>query len=63
MKALEGKFRRESSLLQRYVGQLDSQESRLAAMRKERADLTVQEGQANTELDRMIMAVNMDESF
>ncbi len=49
--------------LQRYVGQLDSQESRLAALRKENADLTAQRNQANTELDRMIMAVNVDGAF
>jgi len=62
MKALKGSSE-EKALLQRYVGQLDSQESRLAALRKETADLTAQENQANTELDRMIMAVNLDESF
>ncbi|HEY6369443.1 MAG TPA: carboxypeptidase regulatory-like domain-containing protein [Candidatus Sulfotelmatobacter sp.] len=62
MKALKGSSE-EKTLLQRYVGQLDSQESRLAALRKEIADLTAQESQANTELDRMIMAVNVDESF
>ncbi len=62
MKALKGSSE-EKALLQRYVGQLDSQESRLAALRKETADLTAQENQANTELDHMIMAVNVDESF
>ena len=62
MKALKGSSE-EKSLLQRYVGQLDSQESRLAALRKENVDLTAQQNQANTELDRMIMAVNVDESF
>lgn len=62
MKALRGSSE-EKALLQRYVGQLDSQESRLAALRKEIADLTAQENQANTELDRLIMAVNVDESF
>lgn len=62
MKALKGSSE-EKSLLQRYVGQLDSQESRLAALRKETADLTVQESQANTDLERMILAVNLDENF
>jgi hypothetical protein len=62
MKALKGSSE-EKALLQRYVGQLDSQESRLAALRKESADLTAQENQANTELDRLIMAVNVDENF
>jgi hypothetical protein len=62
MKALKGSSE-EKALLQRYVGQLDSQESRLAVLRKETADLTAQQGQANTELDRMIVAVDLDESF
>ncbi len=62
MKALKGSSE-EKALLQRYVGQLDAQESRLAALRKESGDLTAQENQARSELDRMIMGVNVDESF
>jgi hypothetical protein len=62
MKALKGSSE-EKTLLQRYVGQLDSQESRLAAIRKETTDLTAQETQVKTELDRIIMEVNVDESF
>jgi hypothetical protein len=62
MKALKGSSE-EKSLLQRYVGQLDSQESRLGVLRKETSDLTAQENQARSELDRMIMLVNVDESF
>ncbi len=62
MKALKGSSE-EKALLQRYVGQLDSQESRLAALRRESADLAAQENLTQTELDRMIMAVNVDESF
>ena len=62
MKALKGSSE-EKALLQRYVGQLDAQESRLAALRKESSDLTVQENQASAELDRMIMEVNVDETF
>jgi hypothetical protein len=62
MKALKGTSE-EKSLLQRYVGQLDSQETRLAALRKESADLTTQENQAKAELDRIILEVNVDESF
>jgi hypothetical protein len=62
MKALKGSSE-EKSLLQRYVGQLDSQESRLGVLRKETGDLTAQENQARSELDRMIMQVNVDESF
>jgi len=62
MKALKGSSE-EKALLQRYVGQLDAQESRLAALRKESNDLTAQENQVSSELNRMIMEVNVDESF
>ena len=62
MKALKGSSE-EKSLLQRYVGQLDSQESRLATLRKESADLTTQQNSAQAELDRMTMEINLDESF
>jgi hypothetical protein len=62
MKALRGSTE-EKALLQRYVGQLDAQESRLASLRKESADLTTQKNQAKAALDRIIMEVNLDESF
>jgi hypothetical protein len=62
MKALKGTSE-EKALLQRYVGQLDSQESRLAVLRKESSDLTTQQNQARAELDRMILEVNVDERF
>ncbi len=62
MKALKGSSE-EKALLERYVGQLDSQENRLATLRKETADLTVQQTAANDELEKMIEDVNLDESF
>jgi hypothetical protein len=62
MKALKGSSE-EKTLLQRYVGQLDAQETRLSTLRKESSDLSVQEKQASAELDRMIMEVNVDETF
>jgi hypothetical protein len=62
MKALKGSSE-EKSLLQRYVSQLDGQESRLATLRQESSDLTAQQTQARAELDRMIMEVNLDETF
>jgi hypothetical protein len=62
MKALKGSSE-EKTLLQRYVGQLDAQESRLVALRKESTDLTAQQNQARSELDRMIMEVSVDETF
>jgi hypothetical protein len=62
IKALKGSSE-EKALLQRYVGQLDAQESRLAALRKESSDLSAQENQASAELDHMIIEVNVDETF
>ena len=62
MKALKGSSE-EKALLQRYVGQLDSQENRLAALRKETSDLNAQQTAAQGELGRMIMEVSVDESF
>jgi hypothetical protein len=62
MEALKGSSE-EKALLQRYVGQLDSEESRLATLRKEMADLTAQDNAAKADLDRMILEVNVDESF
>ncbi|MFY9950456.1 MAG: hypothetical protein WA261_13425 [Candidatus Sulfotelmatobacter sp.] len=62
MKALKGTSE-EKALLQRYVGQLDTQESRLAILRQQSVDLTTQQNQARAELDRMIMEVNVDETF
>ena len=62
MKALKGSSE-EKALLQRYVGQLDAQESRLAALRKESSDLTAQQTQARAELDRIIIEVSVEESF
>jgi hypothetical protein len=62
MKALKGSPE-EKALLQRYVGQLDSQENRLTTLRKEMADLTAQRNAADAELDRMIQEVNLDASF
>jgi hypothetical protein len=62
MKVLKGTSE-EKALLQRYVSQLDSQESRLATLRKESEDLQAQENQAKAELDKVIMGVNLEESF
>jgi hypothetical protein len=62
MKALKGSSE-EKALLQRYVGQLDAQENRLAALRKESSDLTAEENKASAELDRIIQEVSADETF
>jgi len=62
MKALKG-AEEEKALLQRYVGQLESQENRLATLRKESSDLTTQQSAARVALDQSIMALHADESF
>ena len=62
MKALKGSSE-EKTLLQRYVSQLDSQENRLATLRKEATEFTAQQNAASTELDRMIEEVNLEENF
>ncbi len=62
MKALKGSSE-EKALLQRYVGQLDAQESRLTTLRKESSDLAAQLSQARAELDRIIMEVSVEETF
>ena len=62
MKALKGSAE-EKALVQRYTGELNKQEDRLAAIRTELADLQQKRNEAATELDRTVMAINMDESF
>lgn len=62
MKALKGGAE-EHALLQRYTAELNSQEDKLATLRKEKADLQTQRNQANTELETMIMNINLDENF
>jgi hypothetical protein len=58
-KALKGTSG-ERALLQRYVAQPDSQETRLPTLRRESKDLT---DRHRVELDRMILDVNVDETF
>jgi len=59
MKALKGSAE-EKALLQRYTKQLDDQESRLDAIRKETSDLDAKRAQAQTELNRMIEELQFD---
>jgi hypothetical protein len=59
MKALKGSPE-EKALLQRYAQQLDSQETRLAAIRKESAAIETRRTAAQTELDRMIKDLSLD---
>src|SRR5262249_19653968 len=53
MESLHGTAQ-ERQLLQRYVKQLDEQETQLAALRKEAASLSEQQRKAQTELERLI---------
>jgi hypothetical protein len=62
MKALKGSAE-EKSLVQRYTGELNKQEDRLAAIRSEVEGLQQKRNEAASELDRLVMAVNIDESF
>ncbi len=62
MKALKGSAE-EKALIQRYTGQLNAQEDRFAALRKEIADLKAQRDQAEQELERMVLEINLDEGF
>jgi hypothetical protein len=62
MKALKGSAE-ERTLLQRYTGELNAQEDRIAALGKETADLQVQRNQASSDLDNVIMNIRLDENF
>jgi len=57
MKALKGSAE-EKALVQRYARQLDEQENRLEALRKETTDLEQQRAKAQAELDRLIDALS-----
>ena len=59
MKALKGSPE-EKALLQRYVQQLNTQESRLETLRKEIADLDAKKDSAQAGLDRMIGELSFD---
>ncbi len=62
MKALKGSTE-EKALLTRYTHQLDSQEDRLATLRKGVEDVQAQRNQAQAELDRLIEGIDLDEHF
>jgi hypothetical protein len=62
MKALKGSAE-EKTLVQRYTGELNTQEDRLAVLRKETADLQSQKATASNDLDNMIMNINLDQNF
>ena len=62
MKALKGSAE-EKSLLQRYTGELNKQEDRLSALGTELEDLQPKRTDAAAELDRMVLAINIEETF
>jgi hypothetical protein len=62
MTALKGSAE-EKTLVQRYTGELNAQEDRLAALRKEMADLQGQKAKASQDLENMIMNVHLDQNF
>jgi hypothetical protein len=59
MKALKGSAE-EKALLQRYTQQLNTQESRLEALKKESKQLEDQADAAQTELDRIVRELSFD---
>jgi hypothetical protein len=62
MKVLKGTPEKKA-LLQRYTKELDAQQVRLSALQKEIADLQEKRSKADEELDQMMQAVVLDESF
>jgi hypothetical protein len=62
MKALKGSAE-EKILLQRYIGELNSQEDRLATLRKGTEDVQAQRNQAQADLDKIIEGIDLDEHF
>jgi hypothetical protein len=62
MKALKGSAE-EKALVERYTKELNEQEDRLAAIRKESADLEAKRAEAQSELSRMIEALQFDETI
>ncbi len=62
MKALKGSAE-ERSLLQRYTGELNSQEDRLAALRTQIASLRTQREAADHDFQDKLEAVNLDETL
>jgi hypothetical protein len=62
MKALKGSAE-ERALIQRYTRELDSQEDRLATLRKEKEDFGAKQEQAQKELEIMVGQIVLDERF
>ena len=61
MKALKGTAE-EKTLLQRYTGQLNAQEDRLAELRKLMKELRSKREAAGAELDKMILQISFDQT-
>ena len=62
MKALKGSAE-ERALIQRYTRELDSQEDRLAALRKEKEDLDAKAVQMQQDLETIVNQLVLDERF
>jgi hypothetical protein len=62
MKALKGSAE-EKALLQRYTRQLDGQEDRLAALKKENVDLQGKRATLQAQLNGMVLEIAMDETL
>jgi chromosome segregation ATPase len=62
MKALKGSAE-ERALIQRYTRELNSQEDRLAALRKEKEDLDAKMVQVQHDLETSVDEIVLDERF
>ena len=62
MKALKGSAE-EKALLQRYTRQLDGQEDRLAALKKENVDLQGKRATLQAQLNVMVQEIAADETL
>lgn len=62
MKALKGTAE-EKALVQRYVGELNAQEDRLASLRSRFAELKSKRDQAQAQLDQMLQQISLDDSL
>jgi hypothetical protein len=62
MKALKGTAE-EKALVQRYVGELNAQEDKLAALRARYTELKTKRDQAQAQLDQTVQQISLDETL
>lgn len=62
MKALKGTAE-EKALVQRYVGEMNAQEDKLATLRARYAELQARHEQAENQLDQTLQQISLDEAL